>query len=324
LLPLSLREILKSSKNLLAFSAGIDSSALFFLLIDAKIPFDIALINYQTRENSNKEEDYAHYLAQKYNLKAYTTKAPKIENNFEKKARDFRYNYFEKIIEKHNYQNLLTAHQLDDQLEWLLMRLSKGAGVSELIGLQEITQKSNYNLIRPLLSITKKELLEFLHSNNHKYFIDSSNTSDKYERNRFRKEFSEPFLDKFSKGVKKSFDYLREDRGFILSQFKLIHKAKKLRVIEFKSLKTKAIDIHLKELGYLLSNAQREEIKSKNSLVIGGIWAIEIVDNLIYIAPYIKTHMDKKTKERFRVAKIPPKIRGYLVESGVSLKVQQD
>jgi tRNA(Ile)-lysidine synthase len=310
---------LKNSKNLLAFSAGVDSSALFFLLLKAKIPFDIALVNYQTRENSHTEESYAINLASKYNLKAYTIKAPIITNNFEKNARDFRYNFFNKIIKEDTYDNLLTAHQLDDQLEWLLMRLSKGAGVCELVGLQEMNYRDNYNLIRPLLSISKQELLDFLDTNNHKYFIDSSNSSDKYERNRFRKEFSSSFLQKYRDGVKKSFDYMREDRDFILSQFELIYKTKQLRVIEFKSLKVKAIDIYLKELGYLLSNAQREEIKNSNSLVIGGIWAIEIVNNIIYISPYIKTPMDKKTKEKYRVAKIPPKIRGYLFENGIDI-----
>ena len=132
---------LKEKKNLLAFSAGVDSSALFFLLIQNSIVFDIALVNYGTRENSDKEELHAKILAKKYNLTYYTIKAPKYTTNFEKNARDFRYDFFEDLIEKHDYDNLLTAHQLNDQLEWLLMRLTKGAGTSELIGLEPVSKR---------------------------------------------------------------------------------------------------------------------------------------------------------------------------------------
>ena len=122
-------------KNLLAFSAGVDSSALFFLLLENNIPFDIALVNYGTRENSNKEEGHAQALAGKYHLTCHTIKAPKFTSHFEKNARDFRYSFFGELIEKYHYDILLTAHQLNDQLEWLLMRLTKGAGTSELIGM---------------------------------------------------------------------------------------------------------------------------------------------------------------------------------------------
>jgi len=83
--------LLTQSKNLLAFSAGVDSSALFFLLLDNNIPFDIALVNYGTRENSDKEEAHAQALADKYNLICYAVKAPKFTSHFEKNARDSLY-----------------------------------------------------------------------------------------------------------------------------------------------------------------------------------------------------------------------------------------
>jgi tRNA(Ile)-lysidine synthase len=84
---------MKLEKNLLAFSAGVDSSALFFLLIKSGISFDIALVNYALRDESIDEEKYAISLAERYNLKLHIKKAPKFQNNFEKNARDFRYNF---------------------------------------------------------------------------------------------------------------------------------------------------------------------------------------------------------------------------------------
>ena len=313
---------LKGKKNLLAFSSGVDSSALFFLLLDKNIPFDIALINYGTRENSDKEEVHAQALADKYNLKCYTVKAPKFTSHFEKNARDFRYTFFETLIKEHGYDTLLTAHQLNDQLEWLLMRLTKGAGTSELIGLEPESQRNGYKLIRPLLEHSKEELLSYLQSNDHPYFLDESNSDEKYERNKFRKQFSDPLIAEYREGIKRSFDYLRKDKESLEKDFEVVYSPKELRVIKIYvfSVKVKAADLTLKELGYLLSASQRQEIEKEKSLVLGGKWAVEMQDEILYIAPYLTTDMPKKFKEIYRVAKIPSKIRPYIFKENIDIK----
>ena len=304
---------LKEKKNLLAFSAGVDSSALFFLLIDNNISFDIALVNYGTRDNSNEEEAHAKALAEKYNLVCHTIKAPKFTTHFEKNARDFRYDFFEGLVKKYDYDNLFTAHQLNDQLEWLLMRLTKGAGVSELIGLEPISKRKNYTLIRPLLEHSKDELLAYLQINKYPYFIDESNNDEKYERNKFRKAFSDPLMTRYKDGIKCSFEYLRKDKENLEKEFETIYAEKVLRVIKLhsKTAKVKAVDLALKELGYLLSASQRLEIEKEDSLVIGGKWAIELQRDELYIAPYVTANMPKEFKELCRVMKIPSKIRPY-------------
>ncbi len=311
------------TKNLLAFSAGVDSSALFFLLLKNNIPFDIALVNYGTRTNSDKEEAHAKALAKEYKLLCHSTQAPKFTTHFEKNARDFRYNFFETLIKEHGYDTLLTAHQLNDQLEWLLMRFSKGAGVSELIGLEPVTQRKNYTLLRPLLEYSKDELLEYLETNQYPYFIDESNSDEKYERNKFRKQFSDPLMLEYKEGIKRSFDYLRQDKENLEKEFETIYSEKELRVIKLHTViaKAKAADRTLKELGYLLSASQRLEIEKENSLVIGGEWAIELQHSLLYIAPYMTNNMPKKFKEQCRTLKIPSKIRAYCFQEDFSLSL---
>lgn len=313
--------LLKERKNLLAFSAGVDSSALFFLLLENNISFDITLVNYRTRKNSDKEETHAKALAQKYNLICHTVKAPKFTTHFEKNAREFRYDFFETLIHKHGYNTLLTAHQLNDQLEWLLMRLTKGAGVSELIGLEPVTQRKNYTLLRPLLAYSKEELLAYLETNKYPYFIDESNSDEKYERNKFRKAFSDPLMIQYKEGIKRSFEYLRKDKESLEKAFETIYSEKELRVIKLHTVtaKVKASDLALKELGYLLSSAQRHDIEKLDSLVIGGVWAIEVENNLLYIAPYISIVMPKEFKEQCRILKIPSKIRPYCFEKNILL-----
>ena len=189
-------------------------------------------------------------------------------SHFEKNARDFRYNFFEGLIEKYGYDNLLTAHQLNDQLEWMLMRLTKGAGVSELLGLEPVSQRKNYTLIRPVLSYSKDELLGYLEENSYPYFIDESNSDEKYERNSFRKVFSGPLMAQYKEGIKRSFDYLRKDKELLERSFETLHSEKALRVIKLHSdrVKVKAADLALKELGYLLSASQRKEIEKEETL----------------------------------------------------------
>jgi len=306
-------------KNLLAFSAGIDSSALFYLLLENNITFDIAIVDYGLRAQSKAEVAHAKALAKKYKLYCHTIKAPKIEANFEKEARDFRYEFFESLITLEGYDNLLTAHQLNDQLEWFLMRLSKGAGVSELVGLEPITDRRDYKLIRPLLAYTKAQLLDYLESHGHPYFVDGSNGEEKYERNRFRKAFSDPLLATYSGGIRRSFNYLREEKKRLESDYEEVAKIKSLRIIRLYTLqaKAKAADMALKELGYLLSTAQREEIAKEDSLVIGGKWAVAYQEGILYIAPYLVTNMPKDFKEQCRVNKIPSKIRPYLFQEAI-------
>jgi len=312
---LSNLEQLKENKNLLAFSAGVDSSALFFLLLDNNIMFDIALINYGLREQSKEEERYAIELAKKYNLKVYTKKAPLFQNNFEKNARDFRYDFFDELMEEHHYTNLITAHQLNDQLEWLLMRLCKGSGASELIGLTSLSTRKEYTLVRPILHHSKEELLNYLKSNSNKYFIDDSNYDEKYERNYFRKNFSDELIKKYKNGIQKSFEYIKEDKEILMGGYEEIFNYKELYILEINNpqIRIRVIDKYLKKLGYILSSGQRSELKKEKSIVISGLWVVEVIEDKIYIAPYIKEVMPKRYKEACRIAKIP--LEGIYIES---------
>lgn len=139
-----------TQKNLLAFSAGVDSTALFFMLLEQGIPFDIAIVNYNVREQSKEEVTYALSLALEYNKQRFVHDVElESQSNFEKNARDIRYAFFEELIEEYGYETLLTAHQLNDKLEWFLMQLGKGAGLSELLGLQEHIQKSTIPFLDP-------------------------------------------------------------------------------------------------------------------------------------------------------------------------------
>ncbi len=305
---------LKSSKNLLAFSGGVDSTALFFILKEKKIDFDMAMVDYGLRAQSKKECKYASLLAKKYDKKLYLKKADLKLSNFEHNARVFRYDFFKEIIKKYNYTHLITAHQLNDKLEWFLMQFTKGAGLVELLGFDEIRKREDYTLVRPLVEISKDELLQFLQVNNIKYFVDESNFDTKYKRNYFRKIFTDTLSKEYKKGIIRSFKYLEIDKN-LLDTSTIYKKIKKLYILK-DSLNDitnqRAIDKVFKELGYLLSKKQKDEIIQKKDVVISDRFAVAFSNGFIYISPFLKVIMDKKFKEKCRVQKIPPKIRGYI------------
>ena len=128
---------LRNSKNLLAFSAGSDSSALFFLLLEADITFDIAIVDYNLRASSKDEVAYAKELAAKYEKKIYTKSLMLDGANFESSAREARYSFFEDVL-GHGYDSLITAHQLNDKVEWLRMSFCRGSGIVSMSGMTSV------------------------------------------------------------------------------------------------------------------------------------------------------------------------------------------
>ncbi|MCF6339355.1 MAG: tRNA lysidine(34) synthetase TilS [Sulfurimonas sp.] len=309
---------LKNKKNLLAFSGGVDSSALFFILQENGIKFDIAIVDYGLREQSKEEVTYAKDIALKYNLTCHIHNAQKIEKNFESSARKIRYDFFEKLISSYKYNNLLTAHHLGDRFEWMLMQFCKGAGCVELAGMKSVEQRDNYQLIRPLLGLDKSELLEFLNTKNIIYFQDKSNLNEDIKRNSFRHNYATPLLEKYLNGIKKSFVYLDEDKQNLLEKIEIetIDKFAYFKNSQNQRANIYSIDKYLKSKQHLLSANERELLKNENTVVIGRKFIVNQNEFFIFIAPYLslKSSMSREFKEECRALKIEPKLRLYLYQ----------
>ncbi len=314
----SLKE-LRAKKNLLAFSGGVDSSALFFILLENDIAFDIAIVDYGVRAQSKDELAYAKELASKYNLKCHTLNAAPIENNFESNARKIRYDFFQDLIDEESYENLMTAHHLGDRFEWMLMQFCKGAGCAEIAGMKEVQKRDNYSLLRPLLHLDKQELLDFLHKNSLHYFEDESNSDENIKRNEFRHNYSNPLLKKYLHGIKKSFEYIDEDVASLLEEaeiktidnFAYFNTSLNIRADIF------TIDKYLKSQDYMLSASEREILKSEKSTIVGRKFIINQTGEFIFIAPYSqnKIILESKFKDECRRLKIEPKLRPYLAQN---------
>ena len=307
---------INTTKNLLAFSGGIDSTALFFLLLEQNIPFDIAIVNYNFRVQSKEEVAYAHSLAQQYNKRIFLKEVTlESSSNFEKNARDIRYKFFEEIIHEHSYETLLTAHQLNDKLEWFLMQFSKGAGLSEILGFKEQEERDTFTLLRPLIHTTKDELKAYLDKKSIHYFIDESNQDTHYTRNKIRAEFSNTFLSQYQKGVTDSFSYLEKDLDSLSIDTEPLFKKESLEIFKASNddnINIRIIDQRLKHLGFIISTSTREEILLKKEVVVSHTIAVTIKEKTMWISPYLVEPMDKKFKEKCRIKKIPKHSRGYI------------
>ena len=190
-------------------SGGPDSMALIYILNEfkEKIGFSLvcAHVNHCQRKQSDEEEEYVKSYCKDNNI---VFECIKIKNwgddNFENEARSARYNFFDELIEKYNAKYLMTAHHADDLIETILMRIVRGSTLKGYSGFSRIVEKNNYKIIRPLITLTKDEILEFNKINNIKYYIDSTNNEDIHTRNRYRHVVL-PFLKKENPNVHKKF-----------------------------------------------------------------------------------------------------------------------
>ncbi|MES2796472.1 MAG: tRNA lysidine(34) synthetase TilS [Bacteroidota bacterium] len=186
----------KTDKILLAVSSGIDSIVLTDLFSKAKVDFAIAHVNFGLRgEESDADEVFVKKIATKYKVPFFTTTfettnyATENGLSIQVAARILRYTWFEEIRQSHHYQYIATAHHLNDTAETLLLNIAKGTGIA---GLHGILPKRGL-LIRPLLFADREMIYDYLVENQLIWREDSSNESQKYQRNFIRQEIVPKF-----------------------------------------------------------------------------------------------------------------------------------
>ena len=196
----------KNSIIVVGTSGGPDSMCLLHLLCDLKkdINFEIivAHMNHKVRKEADEEEKYVEQFAYNNNLKfELYTLDKKINSNFHSMSRIIRYEFFDKVIEKYNANFLMTAHHGDDLIETILMRIQRGSTLKGYSGFELLTKKEKYSIVKPLIFYTKKDIINYMNKNNYKYYIDSTNSSDDYLRNRYRNHIL-PILHEELKDIK--------------------------------------------------------------------------------------------------------------------------
>ena len=175
-----------------AVSGGPDSLALVALTraysYTKKTKFHYVLVDHNIRKNSAKEAKQVQNLLKKnkINLNIILNKK-KITSNIQGQARNTRYEILSNYCRRNNINTLITAHNLEDQVETFFIRLSRGSGLKGLSAMNSISKINNkINLYRPLLDTKKFFLIKISRSVFGKYFKDPSNMNLKYLRTKVR------------------------------------------------------------------------------------------------------------------------------------------
>ncbi|MFP4524974.1 MAG: tRNA lysidine(34) synthetase TilS [Bacteroidales bacterium] len=179
----------EKDKILLGVSGGVDSMVMLDLFIKTEVKVGIAHVNFQLRGNeADDEQDFVRKYAMNKDIAFHTVAFDTHDYANEKgvsvqvAARQLRYNWFEEIRRKHGYSCVAVAHNKNDEVESLLINLTRGTGIRGITG---IKPKQN-NVIRPVLFAERKEIMEYASLHNVPFKEDSSNLSVKYSRNRIR------------------------------------------------------------------------------------------------------------------------------------------
>lgn len=184
-------------------SGGPDSMAMLYILHRFDVDTVVVHCNYQLRGTaSDKDQELVEGICMHWNMECVSVRfdsKQESEGNFQDWARQRRYQAFEDIRQEYNAELILTAHHQDDQLETILQKILRGAGLTSWKGMNVL---DGY-LFRPLLNISKSDIMEFVEECNVPYRIDRTNEESTYARNFIRNHWF-PDLNRLFPGWKEN------------------------------------------------------------------------------------------------------------------------
>ena len=189
--------------HVVAISGGADSVALLCILCDLGYHIEAAHCNFHLRgEESNRDEKFVKNLCQKLNIPLHLIHFDTAEYaslhqvSIEMSARELRYGYFRQLCNDIGAETVCVAHHRDDAVETLLMNLLRGSGIHGLTGIRPC----NGHIVRPLLDVSRQEILEYLDSIGQDYVTDSTNLQTDVLRNKVRLQLI-PLMERISPGA---------------------------------------------------------------------------------------------------------------------------
>lgn len=180
-------------KLIVTVSGGIDSVVMLDALMQLqamwKFEIVVAHVNFKLRgKESDGDEQFVRRLAERYDLPFYSEQAntrkiaKQQQRSLQETARDIRYTFFDTLKKSLKADAIVTAHNANDNAETMLLNLLRGSGIDGVAGIP--VQRDN--IIRPLLCVTRKEIVQYAKKKKLKFREDSSNSKDEYTRNYLR------------------------------------------------------------------------------------------------------------------------------------------
>lgn len=198
----------EKDRILVGLSGGPDSIFLLYILHNYfNNQLIITHINHKLRGvDSDLDEKFVRTISQKLKIPLYVIRedVKKLSNenkkSIEEVGREVRFSFFDKTLKVENFNKIALGHNLDDNVETILINFIKGSGTKGLIGIPE----KRDNIIHPIINIKKEEILKFLEENKIEYRVDKTNFEIDFLRNKVRnyllpiieKEFNKNFKEK--------------------------------------------------------------------------------------------------------------------------------
>lgn len=310
--------IINNDKIVVAVSGGPDSMCLITVLSNLKQLFlkkykiaynlVVAHVNHMIRKESDSEGEYVENFCKKLGIPFFYLKKDVQKLARDKKmsveacGREVRYNFFNEVKRKTDATKVAVAHNLDDNVETILLNIIRGCGLKGLTGMEIL----NSDIIRPLITIEKKYILEYNIYQNLNPCFDSTNTENIYLRNKIRNILI-PLLEKeynsnFSNNIIRMREVLSSEENFLKEytnnilrdciiekdQNKIMFKSKFVTdchiAISFRCIReiiklkvgnlNEISNVHISDIYKLLKN----NIKGKK-YIIGNKFTIEIIGN---------------------------------------------
>ncbi|KAA6330176.1 tRNA(Ile)-lysidine synthase [termite gut metagenome] len=182
--------LLPAGKVLVALSGGADSVALLRVLLSLGYDCEAAHCNFRLRgKESDRDEAFVRELCRGLHIPLHVTSfetsqyAKEKHISIEMAARELRYDWFAEIKKTSGASAIAVAHHKDDNAETLLLNLIRGTGINGLCGIRP----KHGDIVRPLLCVSREEILNYLRYIKQEYVTDSTNMQDEYTRNKIRR-----------------------------------------------------------------------------------------------------------------------------------------
>ena len=220
--------IQKGDKIVIGVSGGPDSmcllDSLYYLKDKLNIEIFVAHINHMIRKEADEETEYVKDYCKNKNIKCYVKKveveklAKKQKLGTEEMGRKIRYEFFKEIAKKENANKIATAHNLNDNVETVLLNLLRGTGVSGLKGIEIKRIENDIEYIRPIRECERKEIEEYCEKQKLNPKVDKTNLESIYNRNKVRNDLI-PYLKRefnpnILEGINRLSDIAREEEEY--------------------------------------------------------------------------------------------------------------
>ncbi len=178
--------ISKKDLLILSVSGGVDSMTMLDFFIRQDFNIEVVHFNHQQREQSAEEADLVKHYCSLYDIPYHYYTIDIEDGNFHHQAHILRQQYLHDVAKVAHARFILTAHHLDDLLESVLMKLTRGSNLLGYAGMQQCHKDKEITFIKPFLYISKEKLIAYAKVNEVPYMEDESNDGDAYLRNRYR------------------------------------------------------------------------------------------------------------------------------------------